>query len=88
MDISDPKINTILQLNNELDPNDPDDVATQTRVLDKMTREHKKEFDEMISDKVWNIHDEQGKLVPHIFKDGIFQKVDPPPEENSESIYQ
>ena len=84
--IADSQLQTVIQLNNELDPDDPDDIALQTRVLEKMKREQKKDFDELISEQVWNIHDEKGNLVPHVYRDGKFQKYDPPKqdEENSQ----
>jgi hypothetical protein len=84
MDIADPEIKTILQLKTDLDPEDPSDLALQTRVLAKLTREHKKVFDELINEKVWNIHDEKGNLIPHIFKDGKFIIYEPKQEEEEE----
>jgi hypothetical protein len=75
MEIADPEIKTILNLYHELDQSDPDDLAIQTRVMEKMKRDNKKMFDETINQKVWNIHNEKGELVPHIFKDGKFQKI-------------
>ena len=73
---ADPELKAIVQMEMSFDPDDPDDMEKKNKYLAKLSREHKKDFNELINEKVWNIHDEKGNLVPHIFKDGQFIKCD------------
>lgn len=72
----DPELKAVVEMDMLLDPDDPDDVEKQKKYLAKLSREHERDIKELIHEKVWNIHDEKGNLVPHIFKDGIFLKYE------------
>jgi hypothetical protein len=72
----DPELKALVQMEMTLDPDDPDDVEKKNKFLAKLTKEHKKDVDELINEKVWNIHDEKGNLVPHLYRDGKFIKYD------------
>jgi hypothetical protein len=73
----DPELKALVQMEMTLDPDDPDDVEKKNKFLAKLTKEHKKDVDELINEKVWNIHDEKGNLVPHLYRDGKFIKYEP-----------
>jgi len=72
----DSELKALVHMEMSLDPDDPDDMEKKNKFLAKLTREHEKDFNELINEKVWNIHDEKGNLVPHLFRDGKFIKYD------------
>jgi len=71
----DPELRTIVEMEMALDPEDPDDMEKKNRVLAKLAREHKKDY-ELLNEQIWNIHNENGELIPHIFRDGRFIKYE------------
>ena len=59
----DPELKQIVEMNLVLDPNDPNDEAVKQKVLDKMKREHIRNY-EFLKDMNFLIHDISGNLIP------------------------
>ena len=58
-----------------LDADDEEEQEMKKKYFRKLAKEHEKdEF--LMRDKIWNIHDDKGNLIPHIYQDGQFKKYE------------